>query len=184
VLAAIAASADTPAPAGADDATVEQLALDAAAARGVLTADGSDQDRLRPWLGPDELDLPAAEAALRVLVRSFRQPPDLNADALALDALRNGAAFALARDHVARARRLNAAAARRDPSHAPDRIPVPQVRAFLAERWHVPPARATFELALLDRGILASSAFEERLRAQLPYAALGRVPRRFAVGSN
>ncbi|HKG38030.1 MAG TPA: TfuA-like protein [Conexibacter sp.] len=177
VLSAIVAS-DGIAPAPeASRLEVEQAALEIARARGVLPRAGSPLTAaLRDWLAPQELDLPVAEAGIHVLVRTYRRPPDLAADALALDALRRSETFALAQRHVARAQRLNAEAARRDARHTPDRIAEPHVRAHFAARWSVTAEPDRFTLALLDRGILSRQAFTRLVRPHLPYAVLGRVP--------
>lgn len=177
VLSAIATASGGILPRGRSDADIERAALDAARDRGVLSPHQAlPASPLAGWLASHEGDLPRDEATIRALVRTYRYPPQLPGDELALDALRGSDAFTLAQQHVLRAHRLNAEVARDDSRQVPERLPGHCVRTHLTERWNVPATPDAFRFALLDRGILAPYNFARLVRPYLPYAALDRIP--------
>jgi hypothetical protein len=178
VLSAIATASGAILHCDASDADIERAALDAARGRGVLSA----HQLLQAWLASHEGHLPPDEAAIRALVRTFRYPPQLPGDELALDVLRRSDVFTLAQNHVMRAQRLNAEAVRSDVHHAPERLSQHLLQAHLTKRWQIPTAPDAFRFALLDRGILAPDDFARLARPYLPYATLGRVPH-FRLGN-
>jgi hypothetical protein len=151
-----------------DDPGLEQLALSAAGrlGRGVPVPDGS-------WLTPDETDLPAAEATLRLLVRSLgtaetRQisvamiPPELRRDDV----------LAVARQVVVTAKAIQANLSRRQGRPARFRAQVAD--AVLAAQWGCDPAGLT--AAAWDRGFRDREQLRELAGFLIGYLRVLRAP--------
>jgi hypothetical protein len=127
-----------------DDPDLEQRALRAAdrLGRGVPVPDGS-------WLTPDEVDLPPAEATLRLLVRSLGAAETRQiSPAMVPPELRRDDVLATARQAVVTAKAIQANLTRRQGRPARFRAEVAD--AVLAAQWGCDPAGLT--AAAWDRG--------------------------------